>query len=253
MNERTQELLPRLQAIVDDSERIVFFGGAGVSTESGISDFRSEDGLYRQSFDEPPEYLLSHDCFVRQPETFFRFYRERMLCPDARPNPAHLTLADWERRGRLTAVVTQNIDGLHQMAGSEKVYELHGSVYRNHCLRCGRFYSLREVAEGRGIPRCACGGVIKPDVVLYGEALPADAWQGAEEAIAAADLLLVAGTSLAVYPAASLVSGFRGRHLVIVNRTPTPADRAAELTVPGSVGEILKKIRVESLAKISRR
>ena len=225
------------EQFLEESRSVVFFGGAGVSTESGIPDFRSEDGLYRQKFPFPPEYMLSHECFERHPEEFFQFYREKMLAPDAKPNPAHRKLAEWEREGRLDAVVTQNIDGLHQAAGSRNVFELHGSVHRNHCVRCGKSFPLSFVAGTEGVPRCPCGGIVKPDVVLYGESLPEDAWRGALRAVSRADLLIVAGTSLAVYPASSLVECCPGR-LVVVNLSPTPADARADLVLRERVGEL---------------
>lgn len=234
-----------LQRWVDESSSIVFFGGAGVSTESGLPDFRSVDGLYHQHYAEPPETILSHSYFMHNTEGFYRFYREKMLFPDARPNEAHRKLAQLEAEGKLTAVVTQNIDGLHQKAGSKTVYELHGSVSRNHCTRCGRFYTLEEVMAAEGVPRCACGGVIKPDVVLYEEALDEDTVAGAVQAIRRADLLIVAGTSLVVYPAAGLIRYYRGDKLVLINLQPTPADGIANLVIHDKVGRVLKEIRVE--------
>lgn len=234
-----------LQRWVDESSSIVFFGGAGVSTESGLPDFRSVDGLYHQHYAEPPETILSHSYFMHNTEGFYRFYREKMLFPDARPNEAHRKLAQLEAAGKLAAVVTQNIDGLHQKAGSKTVYELHGSVSRNHCTRCGRFYTLEEVMAAEGVPRCACGGVIKPDVVLYEEALDEDTMAGAVRAIRRADLLIVAGTSLVVYPAAGLIRYYRGDKLVLINLQPTPADGIANLVIHDKVGRVLKEIRVE--------
>lgn len=234
-----------LQRWVDESSSIVFFGGAGVSTESGLPDFRSVDGLYHQHYAEPPETILSHSYFMHNTEGFYRFYREKMLFPDARPNEAHRKLAQLEAAGKLAAVVTQNIDGLHQKAGSKTVYELHGSVSRNHCTRCGRFYTLEEVMATEGVPRCACGGVIKPDVVLYEEALDEDTVAGAVRAIRRADLLIVAGTSLVVYPAAGLIRYYRGDKLVLINLQPTPADGIANLVIHDKVGRVLKEIRVE--------
>lgn len=234
-----------LQRWVDESSSIVFFGGAGVSTESGLPDFRSVDGLYHQHYAEPPETILSHSYFMHNTEGFYRFYREKMLFPDAQPNEAHRKLAQLEAAGKLTAVVTQNIDGLHQKAGSKTVYELHGSVSRNHCTRCGRFYTLEEVMAAEGVPRCACGGVIKPDVVLYEEALDEDTVAGAVRAIRRADLLIVAGTSLVVYPAAGLIRYYRGDKLVLINLQPTPADGIANLVIHDKVGRVLKEIRVE--------
>lgn len=234
-----------LQRWVDESSSIVFFGGAGVSTESGLPDFRSVDGLYHQHYAEPPETILSHSYFMHNTEGFYRFYREKMLFPDAQPNEAHRKLAQLEAAGKLAAVVTQNIDGLHQKAGSKTVYELHGSVSRNHCTRCGRFYTLEEVMATEGVPRCACGGVIKPDVVLYEEALDEDTVAGAVRAIRRADLLIVAGTSLVVYPAAGLIRYYRGDKLVLINLQPTPADGIANLVIHDKVGRVLKEIRVE--------
>lgn len=232
-------LLNRLQALIEKSRRIVFFGGAGVSTESGIPDFRSEDGLYRQHYDVPPEVMLSHTYFMTHPESFFRFYREKMLVLDAQPNRAHKALAKLEREGKLSAVVTQNIDGLHQKAGSKTVYELHGSILRNYCMQCGKFYPVQAIAESDGVPRCSCGGMIKPDVVLYEEALDEQVVNGAVRAIREADLLIVGGTSLAVYPAAGLIHYYRGSQLVMINRSPTPADHKATLLIDQPIGETL--------------
>lgn len=240
MNEATE----RLQALVDASRRIVFFGGAGVSTESGIPDFRSTDGLYHQQYKYPPEQMLSHTMYETHTEEFYQFYREKMLYPNARPNAAHRKLAELEQAGTLSAVVTQNIDGLHQKAGSERVLELHGSVLRNFCMDCSAAYPVDELLRLRdeaadGVPRCpACGGIVKPDVVLYEEALDERTLQASVDAIARADLLVVAGTSLAVYPAAGLIDFFQGDHLVIVNRTPTPRDRQADLCLAANVGDV---------------
>ena len=228
-----------LRTWVGESHNIVFFGGAGVSTESGIPDFRSVDGLYHQKFDYPPETILSHGFFCAHPEEFFRFYREKMLPLEARPNAAHLTLARWEREGRLKAVVTQNIDGLHQKAGSRQVYELHGSVLRNYCMRCGKFHSAEFIRDSAGVPRCSCGGIVKPDVVLYEEALKEETLLGAVRAIAAADLLIVGGTSLTVYPAAGLLNYFSGKHLVLLNRDETGRDGAADLILRQPIGQVL--------------
>ena len=226
-----------LQKMVNDCSRIVFFGGAGVSTESGIPDFRSVDGLYNQKYDYPPETILSHTFFMKRPEAFFRFYRDKMLPLDAKPNKAHLTLAEWEKEGKLLAVVTQNIDGLHQAAGSKKVYELHGSVHRNYCMKCGKFFPPEYIRDSKDeIPVCPCGGRIKPDVVLYEEGLDNDVVSGAVHAIAQADLLIVAGTSLTVYPAAGLVRYFRGKHLVLINRDATPMDSECDLVIHDKVG-----------------
>lgn len=227
-----------LKKIISESRNIVFFGGAGVSTESGIPDFRSEDGLYAQKYAYPPETVISHDFFLQNTAEFYRFYRERMLFPSARPNAAHLALARLEEEGRLSAVVTQNIDGLHRAAGSRKVYELHGSVLRNHCMRCGEFYPLSYILQSEGIPRCDCGGMIKPDVVLYGESLDDKVVEGAIGAIARADTLIVGGTSLVVYPAAGFLDFFRGKHLVVVNKTPTQADENADLVINAPIGEV---------------
>ncbi len=231
--------LDMLRTWVGESHNIVFFGGAGVSTESGIPDFRSVDGLYHQKFDYPPETILSHGFFCAHPEEFFRFYREKMLPLEARPNAAHLTLARWEREGRLKAVVTQNIDGLHQKAGSRQVYELHGSVLRNYCMRCGKFHSAEFIRDSAGVPRCSCGGIVKPDVVLYEEALKEETLLGAVRAIAAADLLIVGGTSLTVYPAAGLLNYFSGKHLVLLNRDETGRDGAADLILRQPIGQVL--------------
>lgn len=233
-----------LQQMVDESNRIVFFGGAGVSTESGIPDFRSTDGLYHQKYDWPPETILSRTFFDRMPEEFYRFYRDKMLPLEAEPNAAHLKLAELEQAGKLTAVVTQNIDGLHTKAGSKQVYELHGSVWRNHCMRCGKFYEPGFIRDSKGIPLCTCGGKIKPDVVLYEEGLDDEVVSGAVHAIRSADMLIVAGTSLTVYPAAGLLRYFHGRHLVLINRDATPYDDMAELVIHDKVGEVLSGIHV---------
>ena len=228
-----------LREIVDKSNKIVFFGGAGVSTESGIPDFRSEDGLYRKKYDVPPETMLSSDYFYAHTADFYRFYRDKMLPLSAQPNAAHQRLAQWERAGKLLAVVTQNIDGLHQAAGSKTVYELHGSIHRNHCLTCGKSYPAEYIANSAGVPRCTCGGLIKPDVVLYGEPLDGATVQGALEAIMAADTLIVAGTSLTVYPAAGFVDYFHGKSLVLINRDATPLDKKCSLVLHQKVGEVL--------------
>ena len=233
-----EQEIRRLREIVEDSKNIVFFGGAGVSTESGIPDFRSEDGLYRQKYSYPPEQIISHTFFVRHPEIFFEFYKDKMMALDAKPNAAHIKLAQWEQEGRLTAVITQNIDGLHQAAGSKTVLELHGSIHRNHCLSCGKAYSAQDIVGSRGIPRCSCGGIIKPDVVLYEEPLDQKTIEGAIQAISEADTLIVAGTSLTVYPAASFVDFFRGKNLVLINRDPTPLDKKCTLVLHEKVGEV---------------
>lgn len=231
--------MKNLHDMIEQSQRIVFFGGAGVSTESGIPDFRSVDGLYHQKYDYPPEEILSHTFFMQRTEEFYRFYREKMLCLTAKPNKAHLTLARWEQEGRLRSVVTQNIDGLHQAAGSKRVLELHGSVLRNYCMDCGKFYGVDAIVNSDGIPRCTCGGIIKPDVVLYEEGLHDETVRAALADIASADTLIIAGTSLTVYPAASYVRYFNGNHLVLINRDETPYDRMADLVIHEKVGEVL--------------
>ncbi len=228
----------RLKKLLEQAHSAVFFGGAGVSCESGIPDFRSQDGLYHQQWLWPPEEILSHTFFLHHTEEFFRFYREKMLYPNARPNAAHLALARLERQGHVQAVVTQNIDGLHTAAGSRNVLDLHGSVHRNRCMECGRQYGLETVLAAQGVPRCACGGVIKPEVVLYEEMLDEAVLQASVRAIAGADLLIVGGTSLNVYPAAGLLRYYAGRELVVVNKTPTPADKSATLVLTGAIGEI---------------
>ncbi|WP_293971426.1 NAD-dependent protein deacylase [uncultured Ruminococcus sp.] len=235
----------QLQNVIDNSKRIVFFGGAGVSTESGIPDFRSVDGLYNQKYDYPPEQILSHTFFMHNTEEFYRFYRDKMLCLDKKPNKAHLKLAELERAGKLTAVVTQNIDGLHQAAGSKKVYELHGSVLRNYCMKCGKFHSADYIKNSNGVPKCECGGVIKPDVVLYEEGLDDSTVSGALSAIQSADTLIIAGTSLTVYPAAGFISYFKGNNIVLINRDETPFDSKANLVFHEKVGELLDKINVK--------
>ena len=226
--------LEKLNSIIRDSHNIVFFGGAGVSTESGIPDFRSVDGLYNQKYDYPPETILSHTFYRRKPEEFYRFYRNKMLCLDAQPNAAHLKLAEWEQEGKLKAVITQNIDGLHQAAGSNVVLELHGSVLRNYCEDCGRFYDMEYILHTEGVPSCPCGGSIKPDE----EGLNQKTLQDAVRYISEADVLIVGGTSLAVYPAAGLIDYYTGNKLILINKTPTPRDAAADLVVQGSIGEI---------------
>jgi NAD-dependent deacetylase len=237
--------IEKLQKIVDSSGKIVFFGGAGVSTESGIPDFRSVDGLYNQKYDYPPEEMLSRTFFLDHTEEFFRFYRDKLLIEGAKPNAAHYKLAEMEKKGKLISVVTQNIDGLHQMAGSRRVWELHGSTLRNTCTRCGKKYDIDFIKNSEGIPRCTvCGGVIKPDVVLYEESLDEDVLEGAVEDISRADVLIVAGTSLVVYPAAGLINYFRGNSMVLINRDPTPADGMADLVIHDKVGEVLSKIKV---------
>ena len=232
------EPIEQLRTWVKESNNIVFFGGAGVSTESGIPDFRSVDGLYHQQYDYPPETILSHTFYRRMPEEFYRFYRAKMLCLDAKPNAAHLKLAQWEREGKLKAVVTQNIDGLHQAAGSKVVLELHGSVLRNYCEKCGKFYDAQYILHSDEVPVCECGGSIKPDVVLYEEGLDQKTLTDSIRYISEADVLIVGGTSLAVYPAAGLLDYYKGNKLVLVNKTPTPKDSMADLIVQGSIGEI---------------
>lgn len=234
--------IEKLAEIVKSSAEIVFFGGAGVSTESGIPDFRSVDGLYSQQWDYPPETILSHSFFEDKTEEFYRFYRAKMLCLSAKPNAAHLKLARLEEEGKLRAVVTQNIDGLHQAAGSKKVYELHGSVLRNYCTRCGKFHDVEFIVNSEGVPKCDCGGIIKPDVVLYEEALDDSTVTGAVNAISKADTLIVGGTSLNVYPAAGLVRYFRGQNLVIINMSPTQLDHNADLLISERIGEVFDRI-----------
>ena len=234
--------LETLKQWIRESSRIVFFGGAGVSTESGIPDFRSVDGLYHQKFDYPPEMIISHSFYERQPEYFFRFYREKMLPLGFEPNVTHRVLARWEQEGRLLAVVTQNIDGLHQKAGSRRVYELHGSVLRNYCTKCGTFYPAEFIREAQGVPRCACGGIVKPDVVLYEESLDEATLAGAVSALRRADLLVVGGTSLTVYPAAGLLNYYRGHRLVLINRDETPYDGQADLVFHDSLGSIFSQL-----------
>lgn len=234
-----------LQQIIDDSENIVFFGGAGVSTESGIPDFRSVDGLYNQKYDYPPEEILSHTFFCNHTDYFYNFYRDKLICTDAEPNPAHLKLAELEKAGKLSAVVTQNIDGLHQKAGSKTVFELHGSTLRNYCTKCGEFFDVDYIADSKGVPKCdKCGGLVKPDVVLYEEGLDNNTVNGAVNAISNADCLIVAGTSLTVYPAAGFIRYFRGKYFVLINRDETAADSSANLVIHDSVGKVLSEIEV---------
>ena len=237
------DTIEKLKEIVEKSSSIVFFGGAGVSTESGIPDFRSVDGLYHQQWEYPPETILSDSFFMRRPEEFYRFYRAKMLCDTAKPNMAHKKLAQLEAEGKLTAVITQNIDNLHQMAGSKKVLELHGSVYRNHCMDCGEFYDFAYMKNSQGVPRCQkCGGIIKPDVVLYEEALDSRVLTESVSAIQEAQTMIIGGTSLSVYPAASLIDYFKGDHLIVINRDKTPRDRIADLVINESIGEVFAKI-----------
>lgn len=235
-----------LSQIISESKSTVFFGGAGVSTESGIPDFRSVDGLYNQKYDYPPEEILSHTFFENNTAEFYRFYRDKILsyADKAEPNAAHRKLAELEEMGLLSAVITQNIDGLHQAAGSKNVLELHGSVLRNYCTRCGKSFSLSDMMNSQGVPHCTCGGVIKPDVVLYEEALDSDTLTSSVRAIAKADTLIIAGTSMTVYPAAGLVNYFRGRKLVVINMSPTSADSRADMLICGKVGEILSEVKI---------
>lgn len=235
----------QLQNWISESNNIVFFGGAGVSTESGIKDFRSVDGLYHENYDYPPETILSHTFFMQCPEEFYRFYHDKMVCPNVKPNAAHLKLADLEQVGKLKAVVTQNIDGLHQAAGSRTVYELHGSTHRNYCMKCRQFYDLEFIDKADGVPYCpVCGGMVKPDVVLYEEGLDEETMEAAILSINRADVLIVGGTSLVVYPAAGLINYYRGNKLVLINRDPTPYDKKADLVIHDSIGKVLGAIKV---------
>ena len=236
--------IKQLQQWMDESDNIVFFGGAGVSTESGIPDFRSTDGLYNQNYDYPPETILSHTFFMQKTDEFYRFYRDKMLIEGARPNPAHLKLAELEAAGKLRAVITQNIDGLHQAAGSKTVYELHGSVLRNNCMKCGKFYPGDYIRTCTGIPKCTCGGTIKPDVVLYEEGLDMGTMQASVDAIRNADMLIIGGTSLVVYPAAGLIDYYRGNKLVLINKSTTKMDSRANLVINDPIGEVFAQIRV---------
>ena len=234
----------KLQEIIDDSKNIVFFGGAGVSTESNIPDFRSADGIYHQDYKYSPEQVVSHTFFMKHTEAFYDFYKEKMMILDAKPNKAHLKLAELEEAGKLTAVITQNIDGLHQAAGSKKVYELHGSIHRNYCTKCGKFYDAKYVKNSKGIPTCECGGIIKPDVVLYEEGLDQGTIFGAVNAIENADTLIVGGTSLVVYPAAGFIDYFKGKHLVVINKSDTAKRLKTKLSISAPIGEILGQIKV---------
>lgn len=236
--------IDKLQKMIDESDNIVFFGGAGVSTESGIPDFRSVDGLYHQKYDYPPETILSHTFYMKKTSEFFRFYRDKMLFLDAKPNTAHLALARLEEIGKLKAVVTQNIDGLHQAAGNKKVLELHGSVLRNYCERCHKFYDVQTVIDAEDIPLCECGGRIKPDVVLYEEGLDQNTLQESVRVISEADMLIIGGTSLAVYPAAGLIDYYQGNKLVLINKAPTQRDTMADLIIKGSIGEVFSQLKL---------
>lgn len=233
----------QLKEWIAGSNNIVFFGGAGVSTESGIPDFRSVDGLYNQEYDYPPETIISHSFYRRNPEEFYRFYKNRMLFPDARPNAAHRALARWEAQGKLRAVITQNIDGLHQAAGSREVMELHGSVHRNYCTRCGQPYTLEDIMQMEGVPRCSCGGIIKPDVVLYEEGLDQGILQKSVAYIRKAEVLIIGGTSLTVYPAAGLIDYYQGNKLVLINKSVTSLDSRADLVISGKIGEIFETLQ----------
>lgn len=237
------EEIAKLKKIIDESDNIVFFGGAGVSTESGIPDFRSVDGLYNQKYDYPPETILSHTFYRKKPEEFFRFYRDKLIIDGVKPNAAHYKLAEWEAQGKLKAVITQNIDGLHQAAGSKKVYELHGSTLRNYCEECGKFFPISYIKDSEGVPKCdACGGSIKPDVVLYEEGLDNNIINGAISAIRNADVLIIGGTSLVVYPAAGLIDYYRGNKLILVNKSETSRDSQADLVIQGSIGEVFSQL-----------
>ena len=240
-----QNSIEKLQEIVDRYDNLVFFGGAGVSTESGIPDFRSVDGLYNQKYDFPPETILSHTFFMRRPEEFYKFYRDKMLCDTAKPNGAHLKLAELEKAVKLKAVLTPNIDNLHQMAGSRRVMELHGSVYRNYCMKCGKFYDFSYIKNSTGVPHCECGGIVKPDVVLYEEGLDQQTLTDSVRAISQAQVLIIGGTSLAVYPAASLIDYFRGECLIVINKAPTPRDRSADLLIKEPIGQVFSQIKVK--------
>ncbi|MCR4616419.1 MAG: NAD-dependent protein deacylase [Clostridiales bacterium] len=241
---RGDSMIDKFLEVIKNNKNIVFFGGAGVSTESGIPDFRSVDGLYSQKYDYPPEEILSHSFFIRNTEYFYNFYRNKMICKTAKPNAAHIKLAELEQAGKLNAVVTQNIDGLHQMAGSKTVYELHGSVHRNYCMKCGKFYDADFILNSTGIPRCSCGGTVKPDVVLYEEGLDDMTVRKAVGAIAGADVLIIAGTSLSVYPAAGMVRYFNGSELILINRASTPIDNEASIVIHEKVGEVFSKIEI---------
>ena len=239
-----EDRISHLNKIIATGKKIVFFGGAGVSTESGIPDFRSQDGLYHQSYDYPPETIVSHTFFMQKPEEFYRFYKEKMVALWAKPNAAHRVLAQMEEKGKLTAVITQNIDNLHQMAGSRNVLELHGSVYRNYCMKCGRSYDFAHMKHSTGVPRCECGGIIKPDVVLYEEGLNNTTIEKSVRAISEAQVLIIGGTSLAVYPAAGLIDYFRGEALVVINKSSTPRDRNADLLIKEPIGQVFSQIKV---------
>ena len=239
-----KEAIATLQKWIDESDNIVFFGGAGCSTESGIKDFRSVDGLYSESYEYPPETILSHSFFERRPDVFYKFHRDKLVCPDAKPNPAHLKLAELEQAGKLRAVITQNIDGLHQAAGSKEVVELHGTIHRAYCAQCKVPFSEDVMHYGQGVPRCKCGGVVRPDIVLYEEGLDQQVLETSVDYIEQADILIVGGTSLVVYPAAGLLRYYRGSKLVLINMDPTPYDKRADLVIHGPIGKVLGSIKV---------
>lgn len=245
MDQKMSERVDLLEQWITESDNVVFFGGAGVSTESGIPDFRSVDGLYNQQYDYPPETIISHSFYRKNPEEFYRFYKNKMLFPDAQPNAAHKALAKLEQQGKVRAVITQNIDGLHQAAGSKEVLELHGSVHRNYCTRCGKFFGLSDILGMNGVPRCECGGIIKPDVVLYEEGLDQETLQKAVRYIQNAEILIIGGTSLTVYPAAGLIDYYRGKKLVLINKTATPMDERADLVISAPIGEVFERFLTE--------
>ena len=245
MDQKMSERVDLLEQWIKESDNVVFFGGAGVSTESGIPDFRSVDGLYNQQYDYPPETIISLSFYRKNPEEFYRFYKNKMLFPDAQPNAAHKALAKLEQQGKVRAVITQNIDGLHQAAGSKAVLELHGSVHRNYCTRCGKFFGLSDILGMNGVPRCECGGIIKPDVVLYEEGLDQETLQKAVRYIQNAEILIIGGTSLTVYPAAGLIDYYRGKKLVLINKTATPMDERADLVISAPIGEVFERFLTE--------
>lgn len=245
MDQKMSERVDLLEQWIKESDNVVFFGGAGVSTESGIPDFRSVDGLYNQQYDYPPETIISHSFYRKNSEEFYRFYKNKMLFPDAQPNAAHKALAKLEQQGKVRAVITQNIDGLHQAAGSKAVLELHGSVHRNYCTRCGKFFGLSDILGMNGVPRCECGGIIKPDVVLYEEGLDQETLQKAVRYIQNAEILIIGGTSLTVYPAAGLIDYYRGKKLVLINKTATPMDERADLVISAPIGEVFERFLTE--------
>ena len=245
MDQKMSERVDLLEQWIKESDNVVFFGGAGVSTESGIPDFRSVDGLYNQQYDYPPETIISHSFYRKNPKEFYRFYKNKMLFPDAQPNAAHKALAKLEQQGKVRAVITQNIDGLHQAAGSKAVLELHGSVHRNYCTRCGKFFGLSDILGMNGVPRCECGGIIKPDVVLYEEGLDQETLQKAVRYIQNAEILIIGGTSLTVYPAAGLIDYYRGKKLVLINKTATPMDERADLVISAPIGEVFERFLTE--------